>query len=391
MDPAKNPYAPGAGTPPPLLAGRDDLVRLAEIALSKAKAGLPAKSFVATGLRGVGKTVILNRVQDIADEQGYQTAYIEAVEDAPLVNLLVPHLRKVLFKLDRMAATTESVRKSIRVLKGFAAAFRVHIGGVEIGIDPEFGVADSGDLASDLPELLIAVGEAAAARGTATAFIIDEIQYFSESDLRALIGAVHRLNQKNLPVLMVGAGLPQILGKMGDAKSYAERLFEFPAVTALQKEDAIAAIEKPARAYDVIFEQDALEEIVNITKGYPYFLQEWGFVTWNVASQSPITRSDVVSSHHEATRRLDEGFFRVRLDRMTPTERRYMRAMSDLGPGAHQSGDIARAYGAKVTTVAPIRSNLIGKGMIYSPAHGMTEFTVPLFDEFMRREVPAIS
>jgi len=280
----------------------------------------------------------------------------------------------------------------MRVLKSFMSAVKVEYGDFEVGLDldAEEGTADSGDLASDLPELLVAIGQAAASRKTAVALIIDEIQYLSGRELGSLIAAVHKLNQKQLPVVVVGAGLPQVLSRMGDAKSYAERLFEFPRVAALSDEDAKKAIAQPALDEGAEFERDALDEIVRVTQGYPYFLQEWGYVTWNIAESTKITRADVLSAEAEALRRLDQSFFRMRLDRMTPTEKKYMRAMAALGPGPHRSGDIARQYGAKVTTVAPTRSSLISKGMIYSPAHAETAFTVPLFDEFMRREMPEV-
>lgn len=390
MDAAQNPYAPGAGTPPPLMAGRGDLVSVAEIALTRAKIGRSAKSFVAVGLRGVGKTVVLNKVQDIADSKGYQSAFIEAEEDIPFVKLLVPQLKRMLFKLDRIEGTQEKVRRGLRVLKGFVSALKVQYGDFEAGLDfdSEAGTADGGDLAIDLPELFVSLGEAAADRKTAIALIVDEIQYLSGKELSSLISSVHKVNQKQLPIVVVGAGLPQVLARMGNAKSYAERLFEFPRVDALTESDAEVAIVAPAKNEGVAYEPDALAEIVRVTQRYPYFLQEWGYVTWNIAQSSPITLDDVLKAGPEALRRLDQSFFRMRLDRMTPTEKKYIRAMAELGPGPHRSGDIARAYGAQVTTVAPIRSSLISKGMIYSPAHGETSFTVPLFDEFMRREIP---
>lgn len=390
MEMALNPYAPGAGTPPPLMAGRDDIVKIAEVAFTRAKLGRSAKSFVAVGLRGVGKTVVLNRVQDIAEDQGFQNLFIEAEEEVPLVRMLLPQLRRILLRLDRMEGAQEIVRRGIRIFKSFASSLKIKYGDFEagLGLDKEDGVADSGDLTTDLPELFVAIGEAARDRKTAVALIIDEVQYLSESELSSLIASIHKINQKSLPVVMVAAGLPQVLARMGDAKSYAERLFEFPRVAALSDSDAAHALEAPAASAGVVFEKAALEEIIRLTQGYPYFLQEWGYVTWNLASNSTITKRDVLAAESEALRRLDQSFFRMRLDRMTPTEKRYIRAMAELGPGPHKSGDVAKQYGALVTTVAPIRSNLIGKGMIYSPAHGETAFTVPLFDEFMRREIP---
>jgi hypothetical protein len=364
------------------------LVSAAEIALDRVRHGRHAKSFIAVGLRGVGKTVVLNRVQRLAQDQDYQSVYIEAYDDIQLADQLVKGLRPVLLKLDRIAGAQEAVKKGLRVLRSFASAFHVNIFGVEVEITREEGVADTGDLANDLPELMLAVGDAAAAQRTAVALILDEIQYLSEADLSPLIMAVHRVSQQQLPLVLFGAGLPQVRGKMGDAKSYVERLFDFPEVDALNATDARRAIVEPARQEGVEFAEDALDEIVRVTAGYPYFLQEWGHSVWQHAQSSPIGKDVVLAAHEPIIRHLDSSFFRVRLDRMTPTQKRYIRAMARLGPGAHRSGDIAREYGAAVNSVAPIRNSLIAKGMIFSPAHGDTEFTVPLFDEFIRREMP---
>ncbi len=390
MDPRRNPYAPGAGTPPPILAGRDDLVQTAELALARVKEGLAAKSFIAVGLRGVGKTVVLNKVQRLAEDHGYESAYIEAFDDIKLADTLAKALRPILLRLNRIAAAGDAAVRALRVLRSFASAFKVNIGGFDVGIDLEQGSADTGDLSTDLPDLLIAVGQAAAGRRTAIAIIIDEIQYLGEQDLAALIMAIHRVNQKQLPVVLFGAGLPQLRGKMGEAKSYVERLFDFPTVDALHPADASKAIAEPARREGVEFENEALEEIIRVTAGYPYFLQEWGHSVWLKARHSPIAKAIVDISYDDAIRRLDASFFRVRLDRMTPTQKKYMRALAELGHGPHRSGDVARVYGAEVASVAPIRANLISKGMIYSPAYGETAFTVPLFDEFMRREMPSL-
>lgn len=391
MESTLNPYAPGAGTKPPLLAGREDLVEAATLALARAKRGLHGKSLIAVGLRGVGKTVVLNRVQELAEDDNYIVVYMEAHDDASLASLLIPKLRQALIKISRSEKSKAYGRKALGVLRNFANAVGVKVGEIEIGFDfGEFdGTADSGDIGNDLPELFQVVGEAAKARGTAIALLIDEMQYLSPEELSALVMSIHRTNQRGLPVVLIGAGLPQLLGKMGESKSYAERLFDFPTVEALNSRYAKIAVAEPARRDGVDFTTDALDEIFAATKGYPYFLQEWAYVTWNVAPTSPIGVGDVKRAQPEAIRRLDESFFRVRLERMTPTERRYIQAMAQLGPGPHASGDIAKQYGAKVQTVAPIRSSLIAKGMIYSPSYGATGFTVPLFDEFIRREMPA--
>jgi hypothetical protein len=371
-----------------MLAGRDALLAAAKLALQRIHGGRHAKSFIAVGLRGVGKTVIMNQVQQMAEAEKFYSIYIEAYDEIRIADAIAKQLRPVLIKISRFEAAKEIANRALRGLRNFAAAFNVSYQGVDVGLKAEEGLADTGDITSDLPDLLVAVGEAAKANSTALAIIIDEVQYLSQQDMSALIMSIHRCNQKMLPIVLFGAGLPQLLAKMGDAKSYVERLFDFPKVDALNISDAKLALEKPANDEGVHYSPDALDEIIKVTSCYPYFIQEWGHFVWISAERSPISKSDVLNSHALAISKLDESFFRVRLDRMTPTERKYMRALAQLGPGAHRSGDIAREYGANVTSVAPLRSGLIAKGMIYSPAHGDTAFTVPLFDEFMRREMP---
>jgi hypothetical protein len=289
-----------------------------------------------------------------------------------------------------MGVVNQSVKRGLRVLLSFVSKIKVKYEGLEVGmdLDPEPGVADTGDLETDLTQLMLAVGEAAKARGTAVALVIDEIQYLDEGELSALIMALHRITQKQLPVVLVGAGLPQLVGQMGRSKSYAERLFDFPTIGKLNKQDARRALEEPVNAAGAKFAAQALSEIIAVTDGYPYFLQEWGYHAWNLAETSPITLANSKSASDVAIERLDRSFFRVRFDRLTPREKDYLRAMAELGPGPHRSGDIADTLGVKVETVAPLRSSLIRKGMIYSPQHGDTAFTVPLFDQFMKRVMP---
>lgn len=385
MDPRLNPYSPGAGTRPPELAGRDQILENAEIAISRVIQGRPAKGQMLLGLRGVGKTVLLNRIEEIAEEAGCSPILIEAPEDRDLPSLLVPHLRRLLLRLDRGERRQDQVRRAFRVLVSFASAFKATVGDVEFGIAPEVGEADSGELEVDLPDLFLAVARAAQSVGTAVVLMIDEVQYLSGTDLSALIVSIHKVSQRNLPLIFFGAGLPQLAGLAGDAKSYAERLFDYPEVGPLHEEAAITAIREPANRENVSYTDKALSVIVGKTQGYPYFIQEWGSHAWNVADQSPIDESDALQATENAVEQLDNGFFRVRLDRLTPREKAYMRAMSELGPGPHRSGDIATAMNTSVRSVAPLRSGLIRKGMIYSPAHGDTAFTVPMFDEFMRR------
>jgi hypothetical protein len=263
---------------------------------------------------------------------------------------------------------------------------------IEIGLDyePEPGVADSGDLDNDLAELLAAVGAAAAGRQTAVVLFIDELQYVPEAQLASLISALHSASQSQLPITMIAAGLPQLLAQMGQAKSYAERLFEFAPVDRLDDAAAREAFVVPAEHEGAAYDAAAVAEILRQTRGYPYFLQEWGKHSWNVSEDSPIEASDAEMATVQALAELDASYFRVRFDRLTPTEKRYMRAMAELGPGLHRSGDVADALGRKVTTVAPVSNALIAKGMLYSPGHGDTAFTVPMFDGFMKRIMPAL-
>lgn len=391
MDPRTNPYAPGAGTPPPELAGRDAILEHASIALERIRDGRAAKSLLLMGLRGAGKTVLLNRMALDAEAAGIETCVIEAPEGKSLPSLLAPALRLPLLRLDRRKAAGASTGRALRVLGSFVRGVRLRYGDVEVGIDlgSESGVADSGDLEFDLTALLVAIGEAAKERDSAVGLFIDELQYVKEPELAALIAALHRCAQRQLPVALVGAGLPQLAGQLGAAKSYAERMFDFVDIGALDEVAAFRALEAPAEALGVRFEPPALAEIYERTQGYPYFLQTWGKIAWEVADASPITLGDVQEATKLVLAELDASFFRVRIDRLTPGETRYLRAMAELGPGPHRSGDIASELGKSVRTVAPTRAKLIEKGMIYSPRHGDTAFTVPLFDAFMRRSIPS--
>ncbi|MCK6450792.1 MAG: ATP-binding protein [Alphaproteobacteria bacterium] len=390
MDPIRNPYAPGAGTPPPELAGRDELRETIRVALERVRAGRPTKSILMVGLRGVGKTVLLDRMRDDAEASGIHTIRVEAPENRSLPALLAPQLRQALLRLSRDARARNLAQRALRGLAGFAKALKVKYQDIEVGFDfePEPGLADNGDLEHDLQALLEVTGAAAKQAGTALAMFVDELQYVDEKELAALITALHRTAQRNLPVVLVGAGLPQLPGRTGRAKSYAERLFDFPQVGPLPPEAARIAIAKPARDQGVELADEALRRIIQETRGYPYFLQEWGKHAWDAADASPITLGDVELASRTAVAALDESFFRVRFDRLTPLEKKYLRAMAALGPGPHRSGDIADQLGREVTSLGPTRSQLIVKGMIWSPSHGDTAFTVPLFDEFMRRIMP---
>lgn len=395
MEKGKNPFSPGAGTPPPELAGRQEILDQAMLALDRIKNGRSEKSLLMVGLRGAGKTVLLNEILKLAQERGYKAALIEATENRqkkPLPELLLPHLRRVLFELDRGEQISERARRALRVFKSFIGGLKLSAKMQDLelylNLDAEQGTADSGDLETDLSELFSALGEAAQDRKTAIAIIIDELQYVEETELSALIMAVHRVAQKSLPLIVIGAGLPQLVGKAGNSKSYAERLFSYPEVGALKKQDAYTALQQPVKDLGVMFADEALNEIIKVTRGYPYFLQEWGYQAWNVAQTSPITLADVQEATRQSIARLDADFFRVRFDRLTPAEKKYVRALAELGSDPQRSGDIAEKLGVPVNRVAPLRSQLIKKGMIYSPAHGDTAFTVPLFEDFLKRAIP---
>jgi hypothetical protein len=390
MNPVTNPFAPGAGSPPPELAGRDRLREDVRIAIARIRAGKHAKSVLMVGLRGVGKTVLLDRMRADAEADGIYTVRAETPENRSLPALLAPQLRAALLRLSASAKAKKLAETGLRALAGFAKGLKLKFKDIEVGFDfdPQPGLADNGNLEEDLTTLLEAVGHAAKSAGTAVILFLDEIQYIEEVQFAALISSLHRCAQTNLPLTVVGAGLPLLRGLAGEAKSYAERLFDFPVIGPLSPADARLAIVKPVRDEGADITPDALESIIEQTHGYPYFLQEWGKHAWDVARESPINLHDVTLASMQAVAALDESFFRVRFDRLTPKEKIYLRAMAELGPGPQRSGDVAAVLKRTVNATAPLRQSLIVKGMLWSPSHGDTEFTVPLFDQFMKRVMP---
>ena len=392
MDPRKNPFAPGAGSQPPELAGRDEILEDVDIALERIKLRRPSRSQILVGLRGVGKTVLLNRIREMAMEKSFEAILIEAHEDKSLPAMLIPPLRRMLLRLDSRQNFNDKTKLGLRVLRSFIERFRAKLkvgdlAEVELGVDPERGVADSGDLEIDLTDLFLAVAEAAAASGICICLQIDELQYLKEQELSALIMAIHQINQRNLPLILFAAGLPLIFGLAGKAKSYAERLFVYPAIGPLTTEAANLALQSPVQDQRIQFTEEALAAIVAVTEGYPYFLQQWGYESWNVASQSPITKDDIQAASIKAVRQLDDSFFRVRFERLTKREKEFLFAMVALGGSTQRSGEIADRLGVKPSAIGPLRSALIAKGMIYSPSHGDNAFTVPLFDGFLKRQL----
>ncbi|UHL63218.1 ATP-binding protein [Paralcaligenes sp. KSB-10] len=386
MDPYRNPFAPGAGSRPPELAGRDAILKTARISCGRAVKGRSARSVMLLGLRGTGKTVLLNEIGKIAQEEGLLVSKVESPECESLARLLYPEMRKVMRSLSSVQAAKQMADRGLKGLRGFASIFKIDIAGVEIGVESEPGLADSGDLQHDLPDLFNVIGQAAKAAGKGWILLIDEVQYLSVADLSALIVAIHHMSQEGLPVLLVGAGLPQVARLAGEAKSYSERLFLYPAVGALDQPSAIQAVEKPILDEDASIEPTALGIIVDRTRGYPFFLQEWASTTWNNAEGPEITIDDVNQSYAETLASLDAGFFRVRIDRLTKSEIQFVKTMSELGDGPYAMADIAKALGRTQSSLGPTRASIISKGMIYSTDHGYLNFTVPLFAEYMQRQ-----
>ncbi|MEM9724803.1 MAG: AAA family ATPase [Pseudomonadota bacterium] len=390
MDPAQNPFAPGAGFQPPELAGRSKVLNGADIAVQRVMKCQPSRGKLLLGLRGVGKTVLINRIYQKAHDAGAQTIRIEAPEGGNLARLIIPQIRRTIFDLDLLQRAGNYLRNAKSALRNFASIFHVSYEGLDFGVTASPGTADSGDLTVDLPELLLVVARAAKERDTAMILFIDEVQYLRSDELSALVLASHLSSQDGLPLLIFGAGLPQVAALVGNAKSYAERLFDYPEIGPLDDRAADAAIRKPCAVLGLEFHDAALAEIRAITQNYPYFLQEWGSHIWNYVSQDPVKAGDVQAVSPTVIRHLDENFFRVRFDRLTPLQQKYLRAMAELGPGPYKTGEIAAALECDPKSVAPTRGQLIKLGMVWSQRHGETSFTVPMFDEYMRRQMPKL-
>jgi hypothetical protein len=387
MDPMQNPFSPGAGSRPPELAGREEIITDAKVALNRVIRGRNAQSQILLGLRGTGKTVLLNEIENFAEKENYLTSFLEAPDNKRLVEMLYPLMRQVIRKLSTVQAARAAVNAALGGLSNLASVFKIKLGEIEIGVEPTPGSVDSGNLEFDLTEMFELTGKAAKAAGRGWTLLIDEVQYLADEELAAIIVAVHRIGQKRLPVIVFAAGLPQIARLSGDAKSYSERLFTYPKVGALDEASARNAIRNPLVNEGVQIDDDALNTIVEHTYGYPFFLQEWGHHSWNVAPESPINLDTIKKATELALRRLDSGFFKVRMDRLTKAELEYVNAMANLGGGPYKSTDVAHALEKDPSALGPRRASIIGKGMIFSPSYGDIDFTVPLFDDFLRRRV----
>ena len=370
------------------MIGRDEVMENARILLGRTLLCRHEKSMMLTGLRGVGKTVLLNKIERMAMEQGYKTILFEVQEGQSLAQVLATALRNILYELNLLAGAGDKVRRGLMVLRNFIGAVKLSYGDFGIDLEPLPGMADTGNMEIDLPELFLAVAEAARERNTGVALLVDEVQLLSLNELSALILAMHKLQQKQAPFVLIGAGLPTLPRLAGEAKSYAERLFSYPVIGQLSREEAARALSEPVEQEGAYFEQEALDMIYEHTLGYPYFLQEWGYQVWNQASGALLTKQDVLAASDMVIRRLDQNFFRVRYDRLTESEKRFMRAMAELDAGECRCSEIAPLLGQKPTALTPTRANLIRKGMIYSPRHGVIDYSVPLFGEFLRRALP---
>ncbi len=388
MDPVRNPYVPNAGAMPPALPGRESLLDAFSTAIERVKIGRSAKSVLPYGLRGVGKTVLLRRFITEAKRAGYLTAIVEAEEETDFIPALADQLRRVLFALDTGAKVHSLAKRALRIFKSFTVNAGLEGISMSLGVDAERGFGDSGNIATDLTALLGAIGEASREQQSAVLIAVDEVQYLQAREFGALIKAIHQVTQETLPILVVATGLPQVLALAGDAKSYAERLFDYRAIGPLSSEDAHEALVRPAANEGVRFENDAANAIFEASHGYPFFLQEWAYAAWNQAEGDSITLADVRAGETVAVPKLDAGFFAVRYNRCTKGEKRYLRAMAELGEGPYRTADVAKTLQRENNKLGPTRDALIKKGMVWSPDHGLIAFTVPLFDQFMRRKEP---
>lgn len=384
MEAFKNPYRPGAGTKPLTLAGREREIEKARNLLLSVKYGAPQRSLMLYGLRGVGKTVLLNEMESIADREGYLTEHLEMSENDDFRRVIAKSCRKVLLSISKVEKFKDKCIGALGILKAFSLAIP---DGPELKIDVDAatGIGDTGDLDSDLVDLMVSIGEAAKASEKFICFFIDEVQYLSEEAVAGLIASSHRISQKNLPMVFICAGLPQIAALSGDAKSYAERLFEFLPIGELKDEADRQALVGPVESVGESISDDAIQILRDEAKGYPYFIQEFGKHAWDLADHTPISADAALDASISAIDSLDNSFFKVRMDRATSAEREFMKAMASLGSGIYKSNEVADKLGKKINSIGPVRAQLISKGFIYSPQHGEIAFSVPLYDEYIRR------
>lgn len=390
MDPVLNPYSPGAGLRPRELAGRGREIEDFDVLRARAERGLASRSIVMTGLRGVGKTVLLNALADRARGDGWIVAKVEAdvgTGGRPFREQVARSLNRALREASGSWGVGDKVRRALSTFKSFSLRTDPS-GGMSIGIevDPERGRADTGSLETDLTDLALDLSAAATDLGAGVALFIDEMQDLTDPESAAICQACHEVGQNSAQFYVVGAGLPSLPGVLAEARSYAERLFHYWPIGALNDMEATDALTVPAAEVGVDWEVEAIAMILEPAAGYPYFLQEFGKAAWDFAPGPMITRVDAEIAIREGTENLDHGFFRSRWERATPAERDYMRAMADDSDGPSQSGEIAGRLNKKVGAVGPARAKLIHKGLVFAPDHGVIAFTVPGMADFIKRQ-----
>ena len=388
-----NPYTPGAGFPPSYLAGRDETIKDAEQTMLYVQNGIVQRSKIYYGLRGVGKTVLLNKIEEIADDNWIMYEHIEVSEDDIFKTTLATSVQKLLTQMSIKEELKQFAYRAISVLKAFQMKYTQ--GDIEYSVGfgdvlPAYGTADTGQFDNDLKEILVQLGMVAKKTGNMICFFIDEMQYLKQEELSALLTALHRLNQKQLPILIFAAGLPKIAKLAGDSKSYAERLFEFISTDSLDFKDAKAALVNPALKQKVTYTEEAVEYIVKITGGYPYFLQEYGKQAWKYIDGRQIDLTAVRCAEDDFLENLDNSFFKVRFDRATKKEKDFMFAMVKTNQLPCTIAQVAIGMDRRPESIAPLRSQLIHKGFIYSTSYGEIDFTVPQFDQYLRRINPEL-
>ena len=388
MNPNTNPFTPGAGMEPPKLAGRDAVFDAADIALHRTKRGKHANTQMLVGLRGVGKTTLLNRIRRLANDIGYIAEQIELRDGDHLKLVLIPVFRNILLQLKLRHPSAERVNESMRVLRSFISNHVITSAGVDVSlcIEPEHGFADTGDLTEDLRVLMVSIGTAARDAGTPVAILFDEMHTLGKSDLHALLRAIHLIQQIRLPFLVFGAGLPQLPNQVSDAVGAGDRNLDRHDLGSLTRPDVWAAITHPIGQLGVTISDEALWAIEDFSLGFPYLLQAVAYHTWDIAQSTGITKQDVAAAIDVTLRRLDESFYFVYFERTTPVEQEYLRSLANMPAGSQRSADVAKGMKRTVTSLGPIRDTLIKKGLVYSPDYGFVAFTAPLFADFMKRQ-----
>ena len=380
-----NPYRPGAGMSPAYLAGRDNTIHEAQNILQAINYGYSARSVVYYGLRGVGKTVLLNYIENLADEMDLPSEYMEIAErDRSFQYQMALHIYKLINRLSLLKNIESHIKKALSILKAFTIKYGCD--DISIEVNPANGISDTGNLANDMTELFLALGMIAQKQNKGVVLFIDEIQYIKDDEFEALMEAIHRTNQKNYPIVIFSAGLPKIAKIAGDVKSYAERLFDFIEIDSLNNEEAKLALIEPAKRFQINYTDEAINKIIEITQGYPYFLQEYGKWVWECKKEESIIDIKIVNKAYDKFEQsLDKAFFKVRHDRATAREIEFMTAMVACEKLPCSTKEIANIMGESIQAISPLRAQLIHKGFIYAAKRGEVDFTVPQFDKYLKR------